>query len=583
VPIDPADELDESIRQDETDVEELARRTGWKPSNFAKIKQHLFVREHWLDQYEPLGVPAIRARFDSDEAIAKAGLRLRDGAFSPFDLQLLRHEAAEAWYMRRHGPSYRRAHAAAQGRFPAPSSLWSCHDLFRLRAPLRDGSSMTTVTNLTPTTTGFTEDAFHRFMKGRDEPSWLIERRREAFARFRAFPWPSARDEEWRRTDIRALKLDAFAPPAEEEPGQEARASFDELWETMSSHYATGIEHINGIVAREPDPARLGKAVFLDLDRAVQDHPDLLQRYLLTQAVTPADDIFAALHAAFWTSGSLLYVPRGVTIEAPLFSLIGLAQGGSVDLSHTLVVLEDGAEATLVRETAGRGGGRAPALHAGALEVFLAPGARLGLVNIQNWDEATWHLSRERALVGRDASLQWTVGGLGSRLAKVNQEVVLAGPGANAQVNGILFTTGRQHLAYFTRQDHVSDHTTSDLLYRGGLKDKSRVVWKGMIRVEKDAQRTDAYQKNDNLVLSDSARADSIPGLEIEANDVRCTHGATAGRVDEDMIFYAEARGIPKETAVRLIVEGFFADVYDRITLEPVRETLRQAVATKLA
>ena len=184
-------------------------------------------------------------------------------------------------------------------------------------------------------------------------------------------------------------------------------------------------------------------------------------------------------------------------------------------------------------------------------------------MNIQNWDEHTWHFSRERAIVGRDASLQWTVGGLGSRLSKVNQEVALAGQGAKAQVNGVMFTTGRQHLAYFTRQDHMAPHTTSDLLYKAGLKDKSRIVWKGMIRVEKDAQRTDAYQKNDNLVLSHSARADSIPGLEIEANDVRCTHGATAGRVDEEMIFYAQARAIPKETMIRLIVEGFFANVYD--------------------
>jgi Fe-S cluster assembly protein SufD len=145
-----------------------------------------------------------------------------------------------------------------------------------------------------------------------------------------------------------------------------------------------------------------------------------------------------------------------------------------------------------------------------------------------------------------------------------------------------MFTSGRQHLAYFTRQDHMAPNTRSDLLYKGGLKDKSRIVWKGMIRVEKDAQKTDAYQKNDSLILSDHARADSIPGLEIEANDVRCTHGATAGRVDEEMIFYAQARGVPRETAIRLIVEGFFANVYDRITVEPVRETLRLAVAEKL-
>ena len=435
----------------------------------------------------------------------------------------------------------------------------------------------------TSTIAGFTEQTFEAFLRDRDEPAWLIQRRREAFARFQAFAWPSARDEEWRRTDIRGFRLDGFSPPSTEEPGAEARSAFDDLWGTMSSHYATGIEHINGALARQADASRIGGAVFIDLNRAVKDHPELLKRYLLTEAVKPSDDVFAALHSAFWTSGTLLYVPKGMKLDAPLFSLIGLAHGGHVDLSHTLVVLEDGAEATLVRESTGRGDAETPSLHVGAVEVFVAQGARLQFVNIQNWDAATWHFSRERALVGRDARLQWTVGGLGSRVAKVNQEVALGGQGADAQVNGVMFTTNRQHLAYFTRQDHIAPHTTSDLLYKGGLKDKSRIVWKGMIRVEKDAQRTNAYQKNDNLVLSESARADSIPGLEIEANDVRCTHGATAGNVDEEMIFYAQARGIDRQTAIRLIVEGFFSNVYDRITIEPVRETLRQAVATKLA
>jgi len=443
-------------------------------------------------------------------------------------------------------------------------------------------SSSASGTITTPTTGGFTEATFQAFLRERDEPPWLVERRREAFARFKAFAWPTAGDEEWRRTDIRAFRLDGFTVPAAREPAAEARAALEDTWELSRSLYATGIEHINGAVAREPDPSSLGRAVFIDLNRAVKDLPDLLKRYLLTQAVTAGDDIFAALHAAFWTGGSLLYVPRGVTIDVPLFSLIGLAQDGRVDLSHTLVVLEEGAQATLVRETAGRGGGGTPALHVGAVEVLLATGAQLRLVNIQNWDESTWHFSRERALVGRDASLQWTIGGLGARLAKGNQEVVLSGAGAAAQVNGVMFTSGRQHQAYFTRQDHVAPHTTSDLLYKGGLKGRSRIVWKGMIRVEKDAQRTNAYQRNDNLVLSEFARADSIPGLEIEANDVRCTHGATAGRVDEEAVFYAQARGIPRETAVRLIVEGYFANVYDRITIDPVRETLRQAVATKL-
>jgi Fe-S cluster assembly protein SufD len=433
-----------------------------------------------------------------------------------------------------------------------------------------------------PANSGFGEATFERFLNNRDEPAWLVQRRREAFAAFQSLPWPSARDEEWRRTDIRPLKLDAFVPEPVHSPAPEDIAAIEPLWQSLGASYGTGIAQVNGAALHAADPARLGGAILMDLGRAVREQPALVERYLLTEAVTPTADVFAALHAAFWTGGTLLYVPRGVKLEAPLFSLVAVAGGGRVDMEHTLVVLEEGAEATLVRETAGRGRGDAQAFHAGAVEIFVGRGARLRFVNVQNWDFGTWHFSRERAIVGPDAALQWTVGALGARLAKVNQEVALAGPGAAAQVNGVMFTTGRQHLAYFTRQDHQAPHTTSDLLYKGGLRDKSRIVWKGMIRVEKDAQRTDAYQKNDNLVLSESARADSIPGLEIEANDVRCTHGATAGRVDEDMIFYARSRGISRGEAVRLIVEGFFANVYDRITLEPVRETLRQAVAAKL-
>jgi Fe-S cluster assembly protein SufD len=432
------------------------------------------------------------------------------------------------------------------------------------------------------TTGGFTEGTFELFLRDRADPAWLIERRREAFDRFRALRLPSSSDEEWRRTDIRGLRLESFSPPSVKSQGDTLTAAIDRIWQSLSQRYATGIVHLNGASMREPDPSLLGGALFIDLDRAVKECPEILQRYLATQAVAPADDYFAALNGAFWTGGALLYVPRHTQIEAPLLSLIGLGRG-HVDLSRLLVVLEEGAEATLVREMAACDGEGQASLHVGAVEVFVAQNARLRLVNIQNWNDTTWHFSRERALVGRDAAVQWTVGALGSRLAKVNQEVALTGAGASAQVNGVMFTSGRQHLAYFTRQDHIAPHTTSDLLYRGGLKDRSRIVWKGMIRVEKQAQRTDAYQKNDNLVLSEAARADSIPGLEIEANDVRCTHGATAGRVDEDMIFYAQARGIPREVAIRLIVEGFFADVYDRITVEPVCETLRQAVATKLA
>jgi Fe-S cluster assembly protein SufD len=203
-------------------------------------------------------------------------------------------------------------------------------------------------------------------------------------------------------------------------------------------------------------------------------------------------------------------------------------------------------------------------------------------VDLQNWGSGVWSFSHERALLARDARLRWTVAGLGSRLSKVNQEVVLEGQGADAEVNGVLFTDGAQHLSYHTRQHHQAPHTHSDLLYKGVLEDRSRIVWRGMIRVDPDAQKTDAYQRNDNLVLSRNARADSIPGLEIEADDVRCTHGATAGRVDDDQVFYSMCRGLSRDEAVHMIVEGFFRGVYDRIGLESVAEGLDRAVADKI-
>lgn len=430
---------------------------------------------------------------------------------------------------------------------------------------------------------GFDENGFAAFLKRRDEPAWLVDRRKAAFDAFRSASPPTLRDEEWRRTDIRALKLDQFGPPSETEVSSESREALAQAHRTLDATYAAGCVHVNSLTTETADPSRLGGATFVDLDRAVKDHADLLKRFLLGESTYPLRaDLFASLHAAFWTGGTLLYVPKGVKVSAPLYELVGLAGVGRVDLSHCLIVLESGAEATLVRETIGAAREPSQALHVGAVEIFVGEGARLRFVNIQNWDDRTWHFSRERAIVGREGTIQWTVGGLGSRLSKVNQDVALAGERAKAQVNGVMFTGGRQHLAYFTRQDHQAPNATSDLLYKGGLKDSSRIVWKGMIRVEKPAQKTDAYQKNDSLLLSESARADSIPGLEIEANDVRCTHGATAGQVDEDMVFYLRSRGIDRDTAVRLIVEGFFAQVHDRIELEPVRDALRDAVARKL-
>jgi Fe-S cluster assembly protein SufD len=325
------------------------------------------------------------------------------------------------------------------------------------------------------------------------------------------------------------------------------------------------------------DPALAERGVlFGSLDQLVSEHGERIHRALAAGVVNARQDKFAALHAALWSGGTLLYVPRGVAIERPLHMLSVLSPDGS-DFGHTLVVLEEGAEATLLAETASVDA-EAAGLHCGAIEVLVGPGARLRYVNLQNWGTGVWHFAHQRALVDRDAQLQWTIGALGARLAKVNQHVALTGPRANVQVNGVMFTQGRQHLSYHTLQHHQAPACKSDLLYKGALQDKSHLVWRGMIRVDRDAQKTDGYQRDDNLILSDSARADSIPGLEILADDVKCTHGATVGRVDDEQVFYARSRGLTRKEAIRMIVAGFFQQVFDRITIESVRDALGNAI-----
>lgn len=422
---------------------------------------------------------------------------------------------------------------------------------------------------------GFTPEAFEAFLAGRQEPNWVTESRQKAWQTFEQLELPSRREEEWMRTDIRLFRLDRFGLPSEQAaplvPPQPLLTRGVELAGQAS---ALNSRHLGSQL--DEVLARRG-VLFGSLDSLVAEHGDLLRPHLF-QAVDFNADKFAALHAACWSGGMLLYVPRGVRIEKPLHMFSALAAGG-VDLGRALVVLEEGAEATLLAETAGDD---QPNLHCGSIEVIVGAGAKLRYVNLQNWGAGTWHFAHQRGLVGRDGALQWTIGALGSRLAKVNQHVALVGEGADVQVNGVMFTEGKQHLSYHTLQHHQAAHCHSDLLYKGALQDHSQLVWRGMIKVDPGAQQTNAYQRNDNLMLSEQARADSIPGLEIEADDVVCTHGATAGRVDDNQIFYARCRGLTRNEAVRVIVAGFFQQVFDRITIEGVRDALGDAIGRRI-
>ena len=422
---------------------------------------------------------------------------------------------------------------------------------------------------------GFTQDAFDEFLASRDEPDWLTTRRRDAWQTFSDAPLPSSGEEEWRRTDLRVFRLDRFGFPAPVDPDTDfPRACLAEGVDLGGRNWSLNSQPI---VSELDDAIARQGVLFGSLDQHAAAHGDLIQRHLHT-VVDPDYDKFVSLHAACWTGGTLLYVPRGVRVEKPLHVLSALS-GGSVDLSHVLIVLEDDAEATLLLETAGDD---SPGLHCGGIEVIQGARSSLRFVSLQDWGRQVWHFAHQKAVVGERARLQWTVGALGAKLAKVNQHVAMTGRDADVQVNGVMFTEDRQHLNYNTLQHHEAPSCRSDLLYKGALQDKSRIVWRGMIKVDPEAQQTAGYQRSDNLILSDAARADMIPGLEIEADDVACTHGATAGRVDDEPLFYLRCRGLTSREATRMYVAGFFQQVFDRITIETVREALAEAIGRRI-
>lgn len=420
--------------------------------------------------------------------------------------------------------------------------------------------------------------AFDTFLANRDNPGWLQDQRREAWAAYLQMNWPARNSEEWSRTDIRLFDVEKY--PVLNSASSTASNIQPQLNQGVElAGQSISSNGLSSLVELKEKWQQQG-VVFGSLEALAGQHDELIRTHLMTRAMNSQYDRFAALHAACWAGGHFVYVPRGVVVDEP-FHLVSSLSDGQADLGHTLCILEEGAEATVLTETVS-GQVTDTGLHCGGVELLVAPGAHLRYVNLQNWGTGVWHFAHHNAVIDQDATLQWTVASMGSRLAKVNQHVALAGKGARAQVNGVLFTEEKQHMSYHTLQHHCAPYGQSDFLYKAALQDRSRTVWRGMIKVEEGAQQTDGYQRNDNLLLNDGARADSIPGLEIEADDVRCTHGSTTGRVDEELLFYTQCRGFTRTEAMRAIVTGFFQQIFDRVTIESVRNALGEAIAQRV-
>jgi Fe-S cluster assembly protein SufD len=382
-----------------------------------------------------------------------------------------------------------------------------------------------------------------------------------AAAAYAELPLPTTRDEAWRFTDLRGFDPAVF----------------------MGSDPLTVVTNVPQLVDLDVAALATVSESGIEIERAPGGitFAPLSEEHERLYELVGWNEKFAAHNAAVWEHGLLVHVPKGVVLEQPLYVRIANSIDGGSLFWRLLVVAEEGSSFSLIEEYSSASGDVRGYSNAVA-ELFVEPAAKFEYVSIQNLSRETWHFATHHARVERDAELDWVAGGFGSKKGKIRIQNDLTGPGATSRVTGAYFADGDQHLDYDTFQEHAAPNTESDFAFKGALRETSRAVWRGMIRVEKDAQKTNAYQENRNLLLSPEAHADSIPGLEIMANDVRCTHGATLGRIDREQLFYLMARGLTRQQAERLIVRGFFQDVLDRIELEPVREALGAALEARI-
>ncbi len=416
------------------------------------------------------------------------------------------------------------------------------------------------------------------------DAGWYTRRRLAAWKAYHSIPMPTLNDDAWRRTDIRPFKWGEVVLPHAFVNGKTAtlRVPASLLKPLVGNEQGGQLVAAGGqVIEASLHPAiKRQKVVFTDFLAATKQHPELVKKYL-GKVVPITDGKFAALAEALADGGLFVYVPKGVALALPLHSVAWLT--GPAHFSRVVIVIDDGASATVVHEMASPPDRSAQALHAGTVEVLVGKGAHLTFVELQSLGQNVWNFTHERTRVARNAKVDWIFSAVGSRLTKNFSEIDLDGANAVGKMSGFYFADNEQHLDHDTQQNHNAPHTTSDLLFKGALRDKSRSVWQGMIYVAPGAQKADGYQANRNLVLSRSARADSIPGLEILADDVRCTHGATVGQLEEEHIFYLMARGLTRPDAERLVVDGFFDPILQRIPFEGVRGRLKKAIEAKMS
>jgi Fe-S cluster assembly protein SufD len=412
------------------------------------------------------------------------------------------------------------------------------------------------------------------------EPDFLAARRQQAAELSQTLDLPQFKGKPgWEFTDISSLELNAYTAPNGETQSDLSTVGLP--FELAPAHTAVSLGTVDGHERPIQGQGLPTGVIVTTLERAAHEHPDVVQRYLGT-VVSGDEDLFVARNDANFRGGALVYVPRGVIVERPIALTAIHATAGTEFDQRTLIVLEEGAHAE-VWEGFASASDELDGVFNVVTELIVQDNARLRYLCGQTLSERSWVFGAQRAEVARDASLDWVALGFGSARGRVRMETRLNGEGAEARVTGAYATHARQHIDFDTTQEHAAPNTTSDLAFRGVLQDRSTAVWKGNIIVDPGAQKTDAFQESRNLLISKRAHADAIPGLEIQANDVRCTHAAAVAQVDPDQLFYLRSRGLREEVAKRLVIEGFLAALVERFEAGPVRDTLARSLEHRLA
>ena len=431
---------------------------------------------------------------------------------------------------------------------------------------------------------GLTREAVVALSEHNNEPEWLRQARLEGWAAFEDLPLPrwTKGIAQWWSTDVSELNLSemkAYVPAGRS--AQEAKSLATLADETEN---AGGLMvQVNSQVAymQVPEVLKQQGVVFSSLEDAVRTHPEIVQKYL-HKLVTPNKDKFAALHTAFWSGGAFVYVPEGVNVEQPIHVVYRLEEEGAMAVGHTLIVTEKGANVRYIEEFLSSENIKTSALHAGVVEVVVGAEAKVEFTSLQEWGRNVYSFATRYAQVNEKGFMHWVIGEVGSKLLKAHAETQLVGTGSDTLTRGIAFADTDQHFDITSNTHHAVANCHGDILFKGALRDVSRLGFEGVIKVDHGAQQTDSYLSMHTLFLSEGARANSVPSLEILADDVKCSHGATVGMVQEEQVFYLMSRGVDRITAEKLIVGGFFEPVIMEMPLESVRQRLRDVIEQKV-